>query len=72
LIVEGLAFRAAFTGVAILFTFQVLLALSVLMVVVHVYGAIKRIQPITETIEIALWVLFFILQLVFLPVPSSP
>jgi hypothetical protein len=72
LVIEGMAFRAAFTGVAILFVFQVFLAFSVLMVFVHVYGAVKRIQPITETVEIALWVLFVFLYLAFFPVASAP
>jgi hypothetical protein len=34
---------------------------------IHVYGAIKRAQPITETIEIVVWVLLFLATLAFYP-----
>lgn len=72
LVLEGLAFRAALTGVAIRVVFEILVAACVLMIVVHAYGAWKRIQPITETVEIGLWVLFLALALVFFPVGIAP
>jgi hypothetical protein len=34
---------------------------------IHVYGAIKKAQPITETIEILVWILLLITTLVFYP-----
>jgi hypothetical protein len=34
----------------LVFTFQVLLAVAAMMVIVHVWGAVQRIQPITETL----------------------
>ena len=67
LVFNAMAFRAAFAGTAIVFVFEVGLAFSVLMVVVHVYGAVKGIQPITETVETALWGLFVVLHLAFFP-----
>lgn len=47
--------------------FQLLLACWLLMVVVHVYGALKQIQPITETYEIGFWLGLAILTLCFWP-----
>jgi hypothetical protein len=34
---------------------------------IHVYGAIKKAQPITETIEIIVWVLLLFAKLAFYP-----
>src|SRR5512137_647459 len=47
LIVELLMLRAAVNGTGLVFTFQVLLAVSTFMIVVHVWGALRRIQPIS-------------------------
>lgn len=71
LVVLALSLRAALTGVGIVFVFELGLAFSVLMVAVHVYGALKGIQPITETIEIAFWALAVVLHVVFFPVAST-
>jgi hypothetical protein len=49
------------------FYFQFLLTCWVFMIVVHVYGALKRIQPITETYEIGFWLTLAILTLLFWP-----
>jgi len=37
------------------------------MTLVHVVGAIQRIQPVTETIEIAFWAGLVLLGLAFYP-----
>jgi hypothetical protein len=37
------------------------------MIGLHVYGALKRAQPITETMEIGLWIVLFVLALAFFP-----
>lgn len=71
LVLEGLTFRAALTGAAVLVTFQIIIAACALMILVHVYGAVKRIQPITETIEIGVWILLLFLGLAFYPVSAS-
>ena len=47
--------------------FEVLYFVSASMVAVHAYGAWRRIQSITETIEIAFYVLLFLLALLFQP-----
>ena len=71
LVLDGMAFRAAFNGEAIRFVFEVGLAFAVLMVIVHVYGAVKRIQPITETVETALWAVLVILFVVCFPIAAA-
>ena len=55
LIVEGLMVHAALTGNGLVLTFQVLLAVSALMVWVHVLGAVQRRQPWSETAEIGMY-----------------
>jgi hypothetical protein len=67
LVTDLLTFRAAATGTGIVFVFELGLVFSALMVLVHAYGAFKRIQPITETIETALWLLLVLLFWSFFP-----
>lgn len=68
LIFEGLAWRAA-SGLEDLQTvFKMLLAIAGSMVLVHVYGALRRIQPWTETLEIGFYAGLFWLGLRFYPV----
>ena len=47
--------------------FHLLLGVTVLMVPVHIYGAVKKIQPITETYEIGFWCASVLLTLLFWP-----
>lgn len=70
LIVEMLMLRAALTGEALHTVFEVLAGVAVLMIVVHVYGAIRRIQPLSETLEIGFY--GGMLALVLLCWPASP
>ncbi|WP_203591209.1 hypothetical protein [Streptomyces sp. SID13031] len=67
LIFEALMFRAWLTGSGLTFTFEVLVALATMMVIVHTWGAIRRIQPWTETAEIALYAGLGVLTLLFYP-----
>ena len=67
LIVELLMLRAALTGTGLVFTFQVLLAVSALMIVVHVWGALLRIQPVSETLEIGMYAGLGLLAVAFYP-----
>ncbi|MCX6027547.1 MAG: hypothetical protein NTY23_15090 [Chloroflexi bacterium] len=62
------AFKVAVTPQAQPFFFQLMLWLFVAMIGLHVYGALKRVQPITETIEIGLWVVLLLVTLAFYPV----
>lgn len=68
LIVEGLMLRAALTGEALVTTFEVLAAVAGFMVLVHVYGALRRIQPWTETVETGFYAGMLVLSLMFWPV----
>jgi hypothetical protein len=71
LVLDAMLLRAALTGIGIVFVFQVGLAFSTLMVPVHVYGAVKRIQPMTETLEIGLWAVSAALFVLFFPVAAT-
>lgn len=48
---SAFALIAATTPAVQLFLFQIVLANIALMVVVHAWGAVPRIQPMSETIE---------------------
>lgn len=67
LILEALMLRAALTGEAMHTAFELLAATATMMIVVHVYGALKRIQPLSETLEIGFYVLLLLLTLMFWP-----
>jgi hypothetical protein len=67
LIVEALMLRAGLTGDGLAFTFQVLAAVGASMVVVHVWGAVQRIQPLTETLEIGMYAGLLVLTVLFYP-----
>ena len=67
LILEALMLRAALTGEAMHTAFELLAATATMMIVVHVYGALMRIQPLSETLEIGFYVLLLLLTLMFWP-----
>ncbi len=67
LIVEGLMLRAGLTGEGLLFTYQVIVAAAALMVIVHIWGAVQRIQPLLETLEIGMYGGLGLLSLLFWP-----
>jgi hypothetical protein len=67
LIVELLMLRAALTGIGLVFTFQVLIAVAVFMTIVHIWGALLRIQPISETLEIGVYAGLGLLAVAFYP-----
>ena len=67
LVLGAFAFRAASTPSLQPFFFDILLDASGIIAVVHAWGAIRRIQPLSETIEIAFWLALFGLGLLFHP-----
>lgn len=67
LIVDALMLRAALTGEALLTTFEVLAAVAGFMVVVHIHGALRRVQPWTETLETGFYAGMLVLTLLFWP-----
>jgi hypothetical protein len=70
-VLDAMMSRAAMTGIGTVFVFDVGLAFSALMVPVHVYGAVRRIQPMTETVEIAFWAGAVSLFLLFFPITPA-
>ena len=70
LIVEALMLRAGLSGEGLVFTFQVLLGVAAMMVIVHIWGALLRIQPISETLEIGMYSGMFLLAVLFYPLPT--
>jgi hypothetical protein len=70
LIVEALMLRAALTGEALLTTFEVLAGVALFMIAVHLHGAVRRIQPWTETLEIGFYCGLLACTLLFWPVPT--
>lgn len=67
LVIEVAMLRSATTGTSFSYAFDLLFVVFALMFVVHVYGALKRIQPISETLEIGFWMLLFVLNTLFYP-----
>lgn len=62
------AFIASTESAAVMrFFFNMMLVTFLGMTLLHIYGAIRRVQPITETYEIALWVVLTIVTVLFYP-----
>jgi hypothetical protein len=61
------AFRVTQIPDAKPFFFDLMLWTFVGMIVLHVYGAIRKVQPLTETLEIAMWVGLSLITLGFYP-----
>lgn len=68
LILNFFMLRAALTGEAVGPTFEFMALVWGAMIVVHVVGAIQRVQPIVETLEIGFWILLALLTAAFWPV----
>ncbi|MHA6194281.1 hypothetical protein ACX3YG_07920 [Pseudomonas wadenswilerensis] len=67
LVVEATMLRSSTTGTSFSYAFDVLFLVFALMFVVHVYGAIRKIQPLSETLEIGFWMILFVLNVLFYP-----
>jgi len=66
-VLAGAQIRAGLTGDGVVLLFQIMIPVFIGMTLVHVVGAIQRIQPTTETIEIAFWAGLLLLGLLFYP-----
>jgi hypothetical protein len=66
-IVAIFAFKVALTPTAKPFFFDLMLWIFGGMLLLHGYGAIRKTQPITETLEILLWVVLSLITLCFYP-----
>jgi hypothetical protein len=71
LVLEALMLRAGLNGEGLLFIYQALLGVAALMVIVHIWGALLRIQPISETLEIGMYSGMFLLAVLFYPVHAA-
>jgi hypothetical protein len=67
LIIEALMLRAGLTGEGLLLTYQVIVAVAAMMVLVHIWGAVQRVQPLLETMEIGMYGGLGVLALMFWP-----
>jgi hypothetical protein len=65
LVINLIVVQAAVRSEGAAIIFQGLNLLLALMVGAHIYGAVKRIQPITETLEIGFWLALLLLNLCF-------
>ena len=66
-VIAVFAFRAATIPAVQSFFFDMLLWILVGSILIHVYGAIRKAQPITETIEILVWFLLLFATVAFYP-----
>ena len=67
LVTNVLLLRAAWTGEGLQILLEFFALFCIMMLVVHLWGAIEGRQPWTETAEIGLWGLFLALTLLFMP-----
>ena len=64
---SGYALCAGITGHGIVPVFQIMIPVFIGMTLAHIWGAFRRIQPVTETIEIGFWAGLIVLGLLFYP-----
>jgi hypothetical protein len=67
LVLELMMLRAGLTGASIVPVYQMLIAIAAFMVVVHIWGALQRIQPLSETLEIGMYSGLGLLAVLFYP-----
>ena len=61
------AFRAVNIPTVQPFFFDMLLWILIGSILIHIYGAISKAQPITETVEILMWFLLLFATIAFYP-----
>jgi hypothetical protein len=66
-VIAVFAFKAAGAPEARPFFFDLMLWIFGTMIALHAYGAIRKTQPITETVEILLWIVLILVTLCFHP-----
>lgn len=67
LILEAFWLHASLTGADIWLAYEMAAAATGLMVLVHIVGAVQKVQPLSETIEIFVYGALFVLTLLFWP-----
>lgn len=68
LVTNFMFLQAALYGEGTFFILEFFSLFCGLMIIVHIWGAILNIQPITETLEIGFWLLLLIMNLLVMPV----
>ena len=68
LVIEMMIFRGALDPRITPITFQILFAVFGIMLVVHLYGWLRGIQPVTENVENIMWAALLVLAVLFYPV----
>jgi hypothetical protein len=66
-VLAGFAFIANEQALLQRYFYNLILANFIVMVIVHLYGALKNIQPWLENLEIGFWLLLFLMTLLFYP-----
>jgi hypothetical protein len=66
-VIQAIMLRGALNGAHRVTAFDMLYMVFGLMWIIHVYGAIRRIQPLSETLEIGFWTVLLILNTAFYP-----
>lgn len=61
------AMRAGLSGAGAAEMIGLIVAISVMMVLIHAWGAYKKIQPLGETLEIGFWIAMGLVALAVLP-----
>lgn len=61
------AMRAGLSGAGAAEMIGLIVAISVMMVMIHAWGAYKKIQPLSETLEIGFWIAMGLAALAVLP-----
>lgn len=67
IVTDLLLLRGGLYGVGLTFTLELLGVFCAFMVVVHIWGALERTQPITETLETGFWALTLLMVLLVMP-----
>ena len=68
IVLNAITLRAGLTGEGEVFVFQLMLAVASILTGVHIWGAVRGTQPVSETIEIAMWAGLVMLTLACWPV----
>ncbi len=62
-----IALRAGLSGEGVAEIVALIVAIAVMMVFIHAWGAYKKIQPLSETLEIGFWIAMALVALAVLP-----
>lgn len=67
LVVALIGFQALQDSTLLMYYYNIVMVIFAAMMFIHIYGAVKKIQPISETIEIGFWLAQIVVCLCFYP-----